>query len=90
MTLEILLRRIRDGHASEDEVAACRALVATDPRVPDEIRDDLLGEDLAGDAAGLLAILVDEPEGLGLAGALRQELAEEMAFDPAELDLAWG
>ncbi len=86
MNLENLLRCVRDGVASADELAACRSLVATDPRIPDELRVALFDDDTAGDAAGLLAIL--GADDLGLAAALQTELdGTERGLELAELEL---
>lgn len=57
--LEHLLRRIRDGLAEPGELAEARALARSDARIPEELRQLALADedDLAGDAAGLLAVL---------------------------------
>jgi hypothetical protein len=85
MILEDLLRRVRDGGASADEVVACRALVATDPRVPDELREGLLEDDPAGDAAGLLAILGADDLDLS-AAVLAESGGVELALELAALE----
>lgn len=73
-----LLRRIRDGHAEPSEVETARALVRDDPRLDGELRAVGLADedDLAGDAAGLLAVLGADDLGPLLAEAIANEAAE--------------
>lgn len=73
--LETLLRRIRDGLSTSDEVERARGLVAQDARLPEELRDIALGvdEDLRADAAGLLSVLGADDLGGLLAEAVRAE-----------------
>lgn len=69
-----LLRRIRDGHATVDEVARARALIRDDVRLDDELRSiALTDDDLSGDAAGLLAVLGADDLGSLLADAIVHE-----------------
>ncbi len=83
-----ILRRIRDGKAAPAEVARARALLRDDARLDDELRSVALSdpEDLAGDAAGLLAVLGGDDLGAILAGAV---LAEAGPAPPTitEIDL---
>jgi hypothetical protein len=75
--LESLLFRIRDGQASAEEVDRARALVASDVRLPDELREVVdFTDDPEGDAVGLLAVLGAD----SLFGdLLREGLADELA-----------
>ncbi len=83
-TLEKLLERIRDGAASAQELARARDLVAHDARLPDDLREIGLtdADDLAGDAAGLLAVLGAAPLfDDGLREALSDEAAAALVVD---------
>lgn len=90
-TLEILLRRIRDGEAGLGEIAEARALVAHDARLPHDLRAGLLleADDLAEDAVGLLAVLgADDRFGDALHEAILDEggVSWDVSVDAAALD----
>ena len=89
-TLETLLERIRDGHATPDEIAHARDLVAGDARLPDELREVALTDtdDLPGDAVGLLAVLGADPLfGEALRDAVASDGVEVAGIE--EADSAW-
>jgi len=73
-TLEMLLERIRDGVATVDEIDGARELARHDGRLPEEIRGEILGEDIEADAVALLAILAGDDFGEVLREALVDEL----------------
>ncbi|MEN0067599.1 MAG: hypothetical protein AAGA48_36040 [Myxococcota bacterium] len=83
-----LLRRIRDGHADADDVHKARALVANDARLDPELREIALtdAEDLAGDAAGLLAVLGADDLGPLLAEAIAFEGGRAPPAESIEAD----
>lgn len=85
--LEHLLRRIRDRAASPEEVETARALVASDDRLPAELREIVLQEEaeMPSDAAGLLAVLGADDLGELLAEAIQAE-AKSSSPGPPELE----
>jgi hypothetical protein len=90
--LDKLLMRIRDRDAGAEEVARARELVQADTRLPEELREVALVEDIREDAVALLAVLGHE-DGFGalMAEALlseSQEVQESSAQPQAQvLDL---
>ena len=89
-TLLDLLRRIRDGLADPGEIARARELVRVDPRLDDELRTIALtdADDLAGDAAGLLAVLgVDDLGDLIARAIVGEGGAAETAVDAVALEV---
>ncbi|MBX2797429.1 MAG: hypothetical protein KTR31_07175 [Myxococcales bacterium] len=92
--LEMLLRRIRDGQATSEEVSAARALVRADARLPEELSSVVLldEQEAPSDAAGLLSVLGADDLGALLAQAVREEAdVEHSALDLAsqEQDDGW-
>ena len=55
--LDKLLMRIRDRDAGAEDIARARALVQADSRLPEELREIALVEDIREDAVALLAVL---------------------------------
>lgn len=87
--LDSLLLRIRDGLASPAEIARARDLVATDARLPEELREVVDFEDAVGDAVGLLAVLgADSLFGEALREGIALELAEP-EIGPEQVDGDW-
>lgn len=84
-----LLRRIRDGLASSDELDRARTLLGDDPRVDDELRAVALtdDDDLPGDAAGLLAVLGADDLGPLIAEAIAAEAGRTVPTGPVESDI---
>ena len=90
--LETLLRRIRDGQSSADEVAAARSLVRSDDRIPQDLRGLVLLEEaeLASDAAGLLSVLGSDDLGELLAEAiLAESTVSPLDVHGQERDAGW-
>jgi hypothetical protein len=87
--LETLLQRIRDGVGSSEEVTRARELVASDARLPDELREIALrdDDDLEADAAGLLSVLGADDLGALIAQAIQAEAAEPLT--ESEVDDGW-
>lgn len=84
-TLVDTLQRIRSGDVRPGDLEAARALVALEPRVPDEVRAGLFesAHELPADAAGVLALLGLDDLGAVLAAGIRAEA--EAVFDVAEV-----
>jgi hypothetical protein len=78
--LDMLLIRIRDGEAGPEDVERARALVQTDSRLPEELREIALVEDIREDAVALLAVLGHD-DGFG---ALMSEAIMSESFEPVE------
>lgn len=92
--IENLLRQLRDGATTEADVARALALLRDDGRVPEELLDGLFVDDVAGDAAGMLAVLgADDLFGAALRDAVISEAhvvdgASSTAFDEIAAALA--
>ena len=88
-SLETLLRRIRDGVSSSEEMERARTLVLADDRLPAELREVVLLDEEAApsDAAGLLSVLGADDLGALLAEAIEAEAsAGPDAPDAVELE----
>ena len=90
--LESLLFRIRDGVASDAEIERAREMVASDARLPEELREVVdFVDDPEGDAVGLLAVLgADSLFGDLLREGFAEELEAALAVEsePPEITAA--
>ncbi|MFT4626780.1 MAG: hypothetical protein ACI8PZ_005458 [Myxococcota bacterium] len=94
-TLENLLVRIRDGAATDGDLARARSLASHDARLPEELRRDVLltADEAPSDAAGLLSVLgADDLFGATLREAVAFDLSMEFDDelpDGMEIDDDW-
>jgi hypothetical protein len=84
-TLVDTLQRIRSGDVRPGDLEAARALIALEPRVPDDVRAGLFesAHELPADAAGVLALLGLDDLGAVLADGIRAEA--DAVFEQAEV-----
>ena len=84
--LDSLLMRIRDKEASNEDVRRARELVQIDERLPEELREIALVEDIREDAVALLAVLGhDDGFGALVGEALLSEVVESSVESNTEV-----
>ncbi|MCB9685093.1 MAG: hypothetical protein H6738_07280 [Alphaproteobacteria bacterium] len=90
-TLDNLLMRLKDGIATLAELEQARALVRSDERVPDELRDVVFVEasEIEADAAALLGMLGLDDLGAMLVEAVMDEIASVPSFVDELADEGW-
>lgn len=91
-TLDNLLVRLKDGIATLAELERARALVRSDERVPDDLRDVVFVEasEIEVDATALLAVLGHDDLGAMLVDAVMDEIAAAPSFVGEEIaDEGW-
>jgi hypothetical protein len=90
-SLENLLVRLRGGDVRPGDRESAASLVAGDARIPDELRAELFrsDDDVAADAAGVLALLGLDDLGAVLADGIRAEAAQVGLSELEADDAAW-